>query len=86
MAVRGRLKQQVEFWVNDELHATQCIVDMTRDGYTLPFLIEPPSHRRCNKCSAYDNPDFVHNAVTDLLCRGGVPIIGHAAGSKMLSL
>ena len=63
MAVRGRLRQHIDYWVK-ELHATQWIMDMIRDGYTLPFYVEPPAYR---KNTAYANADFVHNAVADLV-------------------
>ena len=44
---------------------------MIRDGYTLPFYVEPPAYRKGNKSSAYANADCVHNAVADLVKGGG---------------
>ena len=42
----------------EELHATQWIIDMIRDGYMLPFHVEPPAYRRGNKNTAYTSADF----------------------------
>eukprot|EP00731_Ephydatia_muelleri_P022428 Em0015g11a len=71
MAVKGRLRQHVEYWV-EELHATQWIIDMIRDGYMLPFHVEPPAYRRGNKNTAYANSVFVCKAVADLVGGGFV--------------
>ena len=59
MAVKGRLRQHVEYWV-EELHATKRIIDMIRDRYMLPFSVEPPAYGRGNKNT---NAVFVHDAI-----------------------
>ncbi|KAL5463210.1 hypothetical protein EMCRGX_G032089 [Ephydatia muelleri] len=96
MAVKGRLRQHVEYWV-EELHATQWIIDMIRDGYMLPFHVEPPAYRRGNKNTAYANSVFVCKAVADLVGGGfveevteqpficsPVSVVENSAGKKRL--
>ena len=74
MAVKGRLRHHIHFWV-EELHATQWIIDMIRDGYMLPFYVEPPAYRRGIKNTAYASSVFVHNAVVDLVKGGFVEVV-----------
>ena len=96
LIVKGRLRQHVKYWV-EELHATQWIIDMIRDGYMLPFHAEPPAYRRGNKNTAHDSADFVHNAVADLVkggfveevteqpfIRSPVAVVENSAGKKQL--
>ena len=45
---------------------------MIRDGYMLPFHVEPPAYRRGNKNTAYANSVFVCKAVADLVGGGFV--------------
>ena len=74
MAVKGRLRHHIHFWV-EKLHATQWIIDMIQDGYMLPFYVEPAAYRRGNKNTAYANSVFVHNAVMDLVKGGFVEVV-----------
>ena len=96
MAVKSRLRRHIEYW-EEELHATQWIIDMIRNGYMLPFNVEPPAYRRGNKNTAYTNADFVRSAVVDLV-KGGfveevteqpyvcspVSVVENSAGKKRL--
>ena len=66
IVIRGRLKQHVDFWVH-ELCAPKWIVDTVRNGYTLPFFVEPTPFKKANQYSAYANADFVYKAVTELV-------------------
>ena len=73
--LRAGLRHHIEYWI-EELHATQWLIDMIRDGYMLPFNVEPPAYRRGNKNTAYANADFVHIAVVDLVKgRGGGGVV-----------
>ena len=45
---------------------------MIKDGYMLPFSVEPPAYRRGNKNTAYTNAVFVHDAILDLVKAGFV--------------
>ena len=65
-SIRGRLKQHIDFWVQ-ELCASQWIVGMIKNGYTLPLFVEPSSYRKANQYSACANADFVRKAVNDLV-------------------
>ena len=67
--VKGRLAQSVEFWENT-LEAPPFIIDVIKHGYSLPFREFPPSCFLSNNHSALMNPQFVRDAILELLRRG----------------
>ena len=65
LPVRGRLKKHLEFWIN--IGAPDFIVNTIREGYKIPFLIDPLQCVQRNNISAMDHKEFVSQAVLDLL-------------------
>ena len=51
VCVKGRLKQNVEFWKN-ELKAPPTVISTIEAGYVLPLLSEPPQSFQKNQFSA----------------------------------
>ena len=66
--VKGRLAQLVEFWENT-LEAPPFIIDVNKHGYSLPFREFPLSCFLSNNRSALRNPQFVRDAILELLRR-----------------
>jgi hypothetical protein len=69
--VVGRLKASLPFW-RDNLKASQFVLDIIHDGYTIPFVVEPPPYNAPNNMSALSHPDFVIEAIEKLLALGVV--------------
>ena len=63
--VRGRMKANIAFW--REIGAPDEILGVIDSGYRIPFLFTPPPAVFKNNKSARDNPDFVTEAVLDLM-------------------
>ena len=63
--VRGRMKTNIEFWRS--IKAPNEIINVIESGYRLPFLNSPPPASFKNNKSARDNPEFVSEAILDLL-------------------
>lgn len=96
--VQGRLKQSIQFW-EQELQAPESILHIIRDGYVLPLLSEPPAYCKLNQRSALADPEFVTQAVEELVmygCAKRVPepphvssplsVVESSAGKKRLVL
>ena len=66
--VKDRLKQNVDFW--KALGAGNLILDTILNGYKIPFFSTPSKVILHNNMSAKQHPDFVHQAINDLLARG----------------
>lgn len=66
--VKGRLKKNVEFWKS--IGASDFIVDVIENGYKLPLFTLPNRIECKNNRSALNHPDFVSEAIKDLLDRG----------------
>ena len=69
--VKGRLKSSLNFWV-DTLDASDFVLDMIRRGYRLPFAEYPSKCFLKNNRSALQHPDFVTEAIIELLSNGCV--------------
>ena len=67
--VKGRLKSSPNFWV-ETLDASDFVLDMIRRGYRLPFAQYPPECFLKNNRSALQHPEFVAEAITELLSNG----------------
>ena len=68
-AVKGRLSASVDFW-KSTLCAPEFVLDTIRRGYRLPFAEYPPSCFLANNRSAFQHPDFVTQAISELLANG----------------
>lgn len=64
--VVGRLKTSLPFW-RDNSKATQFVLDIVQNDYTIPLVGEPPPYNAPNNMSALSHPDFVIEAVEKLL-------------------
>ena len=64
--VKGRLKQCLSFWEED-LKASQFIIDVVKNGYKIPFETIPPPFCAKNNRSSLNHPEFVESAISDLL-------------------
>ena len=67
--VKGRLKSSLNFWV-ETLAASDFVLDMIRRGYRLPFAEYPSECFLKNNRSALQHPDFVAEAIIELLSNG----------------
>ena len=68
-AVKGRLSASIDFW-KSTLCAPEFVLDTIRRGYRLPFAEYPPSGFLANNRSAFQHPDFVTQAISELLANG----------------
>ena len=64
--VKVRLANAFEFWEKD-LVAPPFVMDIIRQGYSLPFSEFPPRCFQSNNRSALRNPQFVESAILELL-------------------
>jgi hypothetical protein len=64
--VVGRLKAALPFW-RDSLHASSAVLDCIERGYCVPLVSEPPAFYADNNLSALRHPQFVQQAISDLL-------------------
>ncbi|KAL9986297.1 hypothetical protein ACROYT_G000422 [Oculina patagonica] len=67
--VKGRLKSSLNFWV-ETLDAPDFVLDMIRRGYRLPFAEYPAQCCFKNNRSALQHPEFVAEAISELLSNG----------------
>ncbi|CAB4014734.1 Hypothetical predicted protein [Paramuricea clavata] len=63
--VKGRLKENVEFWKH--IGASRWVLTVIRDGYVLPFVDLPQRHMSKNHMSAIRNAKFVDSEIEKLL-------------------
>ena len=64
--IKGRLKSSLSFWV-ETLDASDFVLDMIRRGYSLPSAQYPSQCFLKNNRSALQHPEFVAEAITELL-------------------
>ena len=64
--VKGRLANAFAFWEKD-LEAPPFVMDIIRQGYSVPFSEFPPRCFLSNNRSALRNPQFVESAILELL-------------------
>lgn len=67
--VKGRLKSAVSFWASS-LDAPQFTLDTISHGYWIPFASYPGTCFLSNNFSALRYPDFVVQAILELLDNG----------------
>jgi hypothetical protein len=68
--VKGRLKENVEFWKH--IGASRWVLTVIHDGYALPFVELPQRHMSKNNMSAIRNAIFVDSEIEKLLSSGCV--------------
>ena len=66
VSVSGKLIQSIAFW--HSIGAPDFILSVVRDGYRIPFISTPPPHHSKNNSSALEEPGFVAEAISELLC------------------
>lgn len=69
LCVKGRLHSNLQYW-ESVLEAPAPILDIIRQGYTLPFLSVPKGKCFKNQRSAFLHSSFVSESVRDLLTNG----------------
>ena len=69
-SVKGKLSKNFSFWKN--LGTYDYILDIVKNGYSIPFTKLPPSMNIKNNLSAMKNKSFVQEKVNELLSSGRV--------------
>ncbi|VDI40303.1 Hypothetical predicted protein [Mytilus galloprovincialis] len=64
-SVKGRLKEHFNYW--QDIDTNTFVLDIIKNGYSIPFITSPPVMFNENNKSAYNNAEFVSEAITDLL-------------------
>ena len=72
-SVRGRLKTHILAW--KELEPTEAVLSVIKEGYKLPLHTIPESCILRNNKSAFDNNDFVTEALNDLLATQCISVV-----------
>ena len=72
-SVRGRLKTHILAW--KELEPTEAVLSVIKEGYKLPLYTIPESCILRNNKSAFDNNDFVTEALNDLLATQCISVV-----------
>ena len=70
-SVVGKLVKCVMFW-ETELSASTYVMDIIKNGYSIPFSSQPPESFEKNNASALGNPVFVEAALQELLIDGRI--------------
>ena len=77
--VKGRLKKCLQAW--EEIQAPQFIIDIIQNRYKIPFLsIPPPFKASNNNKSAFNERQFVEQAITELLLHECIIEVGLPPG------
>ena len=66
----NNLSSAAEFW-EKELCAPKEVLEIVKEGFKIPFLVEPPKYEKGNNRSARDHAEFVDKAVQELI-KGGL--------------
>ena len=68
--VKGRLRERLAFW--KDIRASKWVLDVLRDGYSLPFMSLPHRAFFNNHGSIAEEQEFVCHEVAKLLASGAV--------------
>ena len=68
--VKGRLRERLAFW--KDIEASKWVLDVLRDGYSLPFMSLPQKAFFNNHSSIAEEQEFVCHEVAKLLASGAV--------------
>ena len=66
VSVSGKLIQSIAF--RHSIGALYFILSVIRDGYRIPFISTPPPHHYKDNSTALEEPGFVVEAISELLC------------------
>ena len=66
--VKGRLKKSFNYW-ESTISASRFVLDIISEGYKLPFVNFPGRCYLNNNLSARNHPEFVQQAILELLSR-----------------
>ena len=72
--VKGRLREHNAFW--EDIGASKWVLDVLRDGYSLPFMSLPQKTFFNNHGSIAEDQEFVCQEVAKLLASGAVTEVG----------
>ena len=72
--VKGRLREHIAFW--KDIGASKWVLDVLRDGYSLPFMSLPQKTFFNNHGSIAEDQEFVCQEVAKLLASGAVIEVG----------
>ena len=78
--VNGRLREHLAFW--KDIGASKWVLDVLRDGYSLPFMSLPQKAFFNNHGSIAEDQEFVCQEVAKLLASGAVTEIHSTGGVK----
>ena len=67
----GKLRSCLSFW-RETICALEFVLDVTENGYKIPFKITPTTYSIENRSSAKRRDSFVREAISELLARGCV--------------
>lgn len=68
--VKGRLRERLAFW--REIGASRWVLEVLKDGYSLPFILLPQKSFFKNHHSANEDNEFVSQEVSKLLLSGAI--------------
>ena len=74
--VKGRLREHLAFW--KDIGASKWVLDVLRDGYSLPFMSLLQKAFFNNRGSIAEEQEFVCRKVAKLLASGAVTVIQRA--------
>lgn len=72
-SVKNRLKANFKFWKN--IGACDFVLEVIKNGYSIPFISTPPSSFSKNNKSANENEKFVTGAIKDLVDSGCITCV-----------
>ena len=72
--LKGRLREHLAFW--KDIGASKWVLDVLRDGYSLPFMSLPQKAFFNNHGRIAEEQEFVCQEVTKLLASGAVTEVG----------
>ena len=64
--IAGRINKNYEIW-KEELEASPFVLNIVKNGYTLPFTCNPPPCSLKNNRSSQRNRSFVESSIFELL-------------------
>ena len=70
-SVKGKLKKNLIFW-RETLSANSAVLEITDNGYKIPFFKTPECASFCNNQSALKNKDFVEETISKLVKCGSI--------------
>jgi len=72
--VPGSIHQCIAFW-ESELQASNWVLNVLRDGYSIPFETEPPVYQEKNNASVLNNLTVVQDIVRTMISNNIVTVV-----------